>query len=220
MAEALAAVEGGFADPVFDAQAVFRALMGAFAEPGTVADFGARVSPPAPLVPAAAAILAALADGDTPVWMADAHGGAAAARWLRFQTGATVTADPAAAAFALLAEGDDPAGWSRFPRGTPDYPDRSATLLLPVGAFSGGTPLVLAGPGIATERTVAPAGLPAGFAEALAENRAGFPLGVDAVLVCGTAALALPRSTRVRAHRADERGVSDLARVVTRAWEA
>ncbi len=203
MADALAAVEGGFADPVFDAQAVFRALMGAFAEPGTIADLGARVSPPLPLVPAAAAILAALADADTPVWMADPRGGGAAARWLRFQTGATVTDDPAAAAFALLAEGDDPAGWSRFPRGTPEFPDRSATLLLPVGAFSGGMPLALTGPGIATERTVAPAGLPAGFVAALAENRAGFPLGVDVVLVRGTAALALPRSTRIRAHRAE-----------------
>ncbi len=193
------AVEGGFAAPVFDAQAVFRALMGAFAEPGTVAELGPRASAPPPLVPAAAAILAALADADTPVWMAEPRGGgAAAARWIRFQTGAPVTADPAAAAFALLAEGDDPAGWSRFPRGTPEYPDRSATLILPVGTLAGGAPLILAGPGIATERTIAPAGLPAGFVEALAENRTGFPLGLDLVLVHGTAALALPRSTRIR----------------------
>ena len=198
-APATATVEGGLADPVFDAQAIFRLLMGAMAEPGTVADLGARVAAPAPLVPAAAAILAALADGDTPVWMAEPAGaGESAARWLRFQTGAPVTADPAAAAFALLPEGDDPTGWSHFPRGTPDYPDRSATLLLPVRSLAGGEALVLAGPGIAAERRIAPAGLPDGFVAALAENRAGFPLGFDLVLVCGTAALALPRSTRVR----------------------
>ena len=199
MALDLTAVEGSLADPVFDAQAIFRALMGAFAEPGTVVDFGMRVTAPSPLVPAAAAILAALADGDTPVWMADPHrDGEAAARWLRFQTGAPVTADPAAAAFAVLPQGHDPAGWTRFPRGTPDYPDRSATLFLPVRAFAGGAPLVLAGPGIATERAVAPAGLPTGFVAALTANRAGFPRGVDLILVCGTAALALPRTTRVR----------------------
>ena len=198
-APATAAVEGGLADPVFDGQAIFRALMGAMAEPGTVADLGARVAAPAPLVPAAAAVLAALADGDTPVFLAEPEGmGEAAARWLRFQTGAPVTADPARAAFAVLPEGDDPAGWTRFPRGLAEYPDRSATLLLPVRALEGGAPLVLAGPGIAGERPVAPWGLPEGFAAAMADNRAAFPLGFDLVLVCGTAVLALPRSTRIR----------------------
>lgn len=199
MAQHLTTVEGGFADPVFDGQAIFRALMEAFAEPGTVADLGSRVSAPAPLVPAAAAVLAALADGDTPVWMAEPQGdGEAAALWLRFQTGAPVTDDPAPAAFALLRAGDDPWGWRRFSRGTPEFPDRAATLLLPVAAFDGGPPLALAGPGIATERSVAPLGLPSGFVEAWAENRAGFPLGFDLVLVCGTAAIALPRTTRIR----------------------
>jgi alpha-D-ribose 1-methylphosphonate 5-triphosphate synthase subunit PhnH len=190
------AVEGGLRDPVYDAQAIFRALMKAFAEPGTVADFGSRVSAPAPLEPAAAAILAALADGDTPVWMVEPEG--AAARWLRFQTSAPVTTDAAQARFAVLPEGDDPARWGEFPMGTPDYPDRSATLLLPVRSFSGGASLVLTGPGIETERRVAPAGLPAGFLPALERNRAAFPLGLDLVLVCGTAALALPRTTRIR----------------------
>ena len=196
---ATTAVEGGLADPVFDAQAIFRLLMGAMAEPGTVADLGARVAAPAPLVPAAAALMATLADGDTPLFLpAPTGAGEAAALWLRFQTGAPVTDEPATAHFALLAEGDDPAGWARFRRGTPDYPDRSATLLLPVRSLHGGDALVLAGPGIAAERRVAPLGLPGGFVAAMARNRAGFPLGFDLVLVCGTAILALPRSTRIR----------------------
>ena len=193
------AVEGGLADPVFGAQAIFRSLMGAFAEPGTAAEFGPLVSAPAPLVPAAAALLAALADGDTPIWMADPEGaGRAAARWLRFQTGAPLAADPASACFALLSEGDDPAGWGRFAPGTPDYPDRAATLILPVRALAGGPPLHLAGPGIETSRHIAPAGLPTAFLPAMEANRARFPLGFDLVLVAGTAALALPRTTRIR----------------------
>ncbi len=193
------AVEGGLADPVFGAQAIFRSLMEAFAEPGTVAEFGPLVSAPAPLVPAAAALLAALADGDTPIWMADLDGaGRPAARWLRFQTSAPIAADPASACFALLPEGHDPAGWGGFPLGTPDYPDRAATLILPVRAFAGGPPLHLTGPGIETVRQVAPADLPAGFLPVMELNRARFPLGFDLVLVAGTAALALPRSTRIR----------------------
>ena len=199
MESAAIAVEGGLADPVFDAQAIFRAVMEAFAEPGTVADLGSRVSAPAPLVPAAAAVLAALADGDTPVWLDDPDGaGRAAAAWLRFQTGAPLATDPAAATFVVLPEGADPASWDRFALGTPDYPDRSATLLLPVRALAGGYPLVLTGPGIETSRRIAPDGLPGGFVAAREANRARFPLGQDLVLVCGTALVALPRTTVIR----------------------
>ena len=199
MAHAVAAVEGGFVDPVFDAQAIFRRLMQALAEPGTMAHFGRRVTAPASLVPAAAAILAALADGDTPVWLPDPTAlDEAAAQWLRFQTGAPVTSDRAEATFAVLAQGHDSAAWTHFAIGTPDYPDRSATLLLPVRSLSGGVPLVLKGPGIETERTVAPAGLPAGFVAAMAENQSRFPLGFDVVLVSGAEAIGLPRTTHIR----------------------
>ncbi len=98
----------------------------------------------------------------------------------------------------MLPQGHDPAAWTRFPLGTPAYPDRSATLLLAVRSLAGGAPLVLTGPGIETERLIAPAGLPAGFLPAMAENRSGFPLGFDLVLVAGTQALALPRTTAIR----------------------
>ncbi len=199
MAAAVGAVEGGFVDPVFDAQAIFRSLMQALAEPGTIADLGTRVTAPASLVPAGAAILAALADGDTPVWLPDPTGvDEAAALWLRFQTGAPIATDPAQATFAVLPQGHDPAAWTRFAFGTPAYPDRSATLLLPVRSLAGGAPLVLTGPGIQTERTIAPAGLPVGFVSAMAENQSRFPLGFDLVLVSGTKALALPRTTHIR----------------------
>ena len=84
--------------------------MNGFAEPGTIAELGSRVVAPAPLAPAAAAILAALADADTPVWLEDPAGTyEAAARWLRFQTAAPITSDPAAAVFAVLPAGADPA---------------------------------------------------------------------------------------------------------------
>jgi alpha-D-ribose 1-methylphosphonate 5-triphosphate synthase subunit PhnH len=97
----------------------------------------------------------------------------------------------------VLTAGSPVEGWVLFPAGSSSYPDRSATLILPVAALRGGAPLVLRGPGIETEALLAPAGLPAGFLDAMAANRAAFPLGFDLVLVCGGDVAALPRTTRI-----------------------
>jgi alpha-D-ribose 1-methylphosphonate 5-triphosphate synthase subunit PhnH len=189
--------EGGFPDPVMNSQSVFRRVMDAFAQPGTLADLGGFVSPPAPLSQAAAAILLTLADYDTPVWFEKPDNNDDAIGWLSFHTGAPRIVDPARASFAVLEHASPVEAWAAFPVGTSDYPDRSATLLLPVESLSGGPRLKLTGPGIETERFIAPAGLPEGFVAAMAKNRAAFPLGLDVVLACGGEAIALPRTTRI-----------------------
>ena len=97
------AVEGGFADPVFDAQAVFAQLLQAMSRPGTIVDFGKRCTPPAPLSPAQGAILGALADADTPVFVEG--GNDALVAWLGFQTGARL-AEPQEARFAVVGRFD------------------------------------------------------------------------------------------------------------------
>jgi len=188
--------EGGFAQPVFGAQSAFRLLMDAMASPGRVVDLGTEARGPAPLDNAAATVLAALADYDTPVWFEDEASGDAAA-WLGFHTGAMRVFDPSACVFAVLAAGSPVESWATFPLGSSAYPDRAATLILPVAAFQGGDPLVLRGPGIEAEAMLAPAGLPAGFVAAMATNRAAFPLGFDLLLVCGSEIAALPRTTRI-----------------------
>jgi alpha-D-ribose 1-methylphosphonate 5-triphosphate synthase subunit PhnH len=193
------AVLGGFHDPVFGSQAVFAAVMNAFANPGTIAALDPRIDAPAPLAPAAAAIVAALADGDTPVYLDERLREAPGlVGWIAFHTGARLTADAAACAFAILGGGPCPALPEGFAIGTAEHPDRSATLLVTVSALDGGTPLVLSGPGIDGERRIAPRGLPDGFTTAWARNNALFPRGVDVLLVCGAAATALPRTTQIR----------------------
>lgn len=189
-------VSGGFQKPVRDAQRAFRGIMKAFAEPGTIVDLAGLVEAPPSLPPAAAALLATLADGDAAVFLDGSDANGLAASWIAFQTGASI-AEARAAAFVVLPPGSGPAGWSRFSIGTDAYPDRSATLLLPVEALDGGSPLVLSGPGIEAKRVVAPRGLPAGFLSARAANRALFPRGHDLVLVARDALMALPRSTRI-----------------------
>ncbi len=191
-----AAVSGGFRDPILGSQAAFRRIMDAFARPGTVAHLGSFVSAPAPLGAAAAAVLATLADAEAPVFLEGA-GMTEPARWIGFQTGAAIVDDPADAAFAVLSPGSGPDGWTRFPIGTDAYPDRAATLILPVEALEGGAVLELTGPGIETTARIAPRGLPHGFVTARAANRALFPRGHDLVLAAGDHCLVLPRTTHV-----------------------
>lgn len=189
-------LEGGFADPVFDAQATFRTIMDAMARPGTLGTFAPIVSPPRPMGLAMGAIASALIDVDTPFWLdatLDADG--AIRNWLAFHTGASAT-QRAAASFALVGDASalDLAG---FALGSQEYPDRSATVLVEVPDLHGGQPLTLQGPGIDQRIVVSPQGLPADFAAQWAGNTGLFPRGVDLILTCGSDIICLPRSTRL-----------------------
>jgi alpha-D-ribose 1-methylphosphonate 5-triphosphate synthase subunit PhnH len=189
-------LDGGFTAPVFQSQATFRLVMDAMAQPGRIVDVGQAVQAPAPLEPAAAAFLATLADYDTPIWFEDSSADAAVS-WLTFHTGAAVANDPSTATFAILSRSSPVGGWLNFAMGSLSYPDRSATLLLPVESLRDGTPLTIRGPGIETVATIAPRGLQDGFTETMAINAARYPLGFDLLLISGSELLALPRTTRL-----------------------
>ncbi|MDW6025561.1 phosphonate C-P lyase system protein PhnH [Mesorhizobium sp. BAC0120] len=130
-------IEGGFANPVFDAQAVFKAVMDAMARPGTVMPVKALASPPEPLSATAAAVALTLCDHDTPLWL-DSQLAASAAvySWLGFHTGAPLVEVPAQAAFALAASPGRLPPLGNFGRGSQEYPDRSTTIVLQVDALS------------------------------------------------------------------------------------
>lgn len=183
------ALTGGFADPPVQAARAFRAVMEALARPGTIATL-AGAAPPAPASAAAGALLLTLADGTTPVWLAPSHEGGRLAAWLAFHAGARLAAAPEDAAFALGTWDALAPVLHRLPAGSPDYPDRSATLIVELPALAPqGTRLT--GPGI-REAAHLPLPDPAAFAA----NHARFPLGFDAFLTCGDRLAGLPRSTR------------------------
>ncbi len=187
-----AALEGGFAEPAVDAAHVFRAALQAMARPGTVHRVaGAR--PPAPLSPAAGALALTLADHDTGLWLAGSLDTAAVRDWLTFHTGAPFV-PPGAAGFAFGRWDELPL--DALPSGTPEYPDRSATLVVEVDELATDGPRAhrLTGPGIARE---AWATVPDPQAARLI--RARYPLGLDLLLTCGDRLAALPRTTRVEA---------------------
>lgn len=198
MSLASIAIEGGFRNPAFDAQSVFRALMQAMAEPGTVARDLGLTRPPAPLTPEAAAVALTSCDQDTPIWLDAPLAAEEAVRaWLAFHTGAPLTATPSEAHFAFCAEPENLIGLENFAQGSQEYPDRSATLILQVKSLSGGPELLLEGPGIETQRTLAPHPMPRHFTRQWAQNRARFPRGIDLVLVSREGMAALPRTTRI-----------------------
>ncbi|QYK43592.1 MAG: phosphonate C-P lyase system protein PhnH [Paracoccaceae bacterium] len=185
-----ATLGGGFADPPHEAARAFRAAMEAMARPGRI-ERVAGALPPAPLSVAAGVLLLTLADPTTPVHLAPSHDTDEMRGWIAFHTGAPMAA-PGQAVFAVgrLAALGAP---ERFPLGTPEYPDRSVTLIIEVDQLEP-RGARLTGPGIRDHAWLSLPD-PAPFAM----NRSRFPLGFDAFLTCGDRLAAVPRSTRVEA---------------------
>lgn len=189
---------GGFPEPVFAAQAVFRVVMDCMARPGTIGRIPAGARPPQPLEAAAGAVALTLCDHDTSVWLTPQLAKSKLPGWLSFHTGATVTSEKQDASFAFIEKGGVVPGLGVFSQGTQEYPDRSTTIVIEIDSFEGGRPLVLTGPGIRNEVRIAPKGLPEAFLSLAQANRALFPRGVDLILVAGDAVVCLPRTTIIR----------------------
>jgi len=181
-------LSGGFADPAVQSAYAFRSVMEAMARPGTLHDI-AGAEPPAPLSPAAGAVLLTLCDTETPVCLAGAADCDAVRAWLAFHTGAPQTG-PSHCVFAV-GTWEALAPLSSYPIGTSDYPDRSSTLIVerPELVASG---MTLSGPGIKENAALS---LPE--TQAFATNRGLFPLGLDFIFTSGSQLAALPRTTEV-----------------------
>jgi alpha-D-ribose 1-methylphosphonate 5-triphosphate synthase subunit PhnH len=201
-----------FPEPALASQATFRALLDAFARPGSIMPVAPAKNPPPPLSGTVAALALTLLDYETPVWLdPKLAASAAVADWIRLHTGARLAASPDAAAFALIADPEHAPAFDTFPRGTAEYPDRSATLVLQVARLEvarleverpgAGQQLSLSGPGISGTQALAAAPLPVDFITRWAENRALFPCGIDLILAAPDAIAALPRSVTIATER-------------------
>ncbi|NPT45043.1 phosphonate C-P lyase system protein PhnH [Paraburkholderia sp. 1N] len=195
---ALSTLTPGFVDPVHDTQAVFRTLLDALSRPGTIG----VVENGLPEVRATRAELAAFAalltlcDYATPVWLAQPDTALGSA--LRFHTGAPLVDEPGQAAFAYIHDASAMPALDSFPLGEAESPEHSVTLLIRVEALTGGTPVVLSGPGIQHTTTIAPVGLPEHFWRERAALAPLFPCGIDCYLVCGSTLIGLPRTTQAK----------------------
>lgn len=180
---------GGFDTPPVQSAQAFRGIMEALARPGSVQALSGA-TPPAPVSTAGGAVLLTLCDTETPVFLAGAIDTPDLRAWIAFHTGAPICG-PEQAVFALGRWADlMPLG--QFPIGTPEYPDRSATLIVEMDDTAS-TDATLTGPGI---KEAASLNLPE--INAFQENHRLFPLGLDFFFTRGAEISALPRSTEVR----------------------
>lgn len=187
----------GFADAVFDSQACFRAVLDALARPGEIRTMTVPLTAPAPLSPAATALALTLFDQDTAVWLDAGACSGDVQGFLAFHCGCPLVDETERAAFALISAPGAMPSLHGFAIGEDRYPETSATLVIDVPGLTGGPAVTLSGPGIATQASAAPTGLPERFWQQMAANRALFPLGVDVILAAGTEVLGLPRTVKV-----------------------
>lgn len=184
------ALRGGFSDAPIEAARTFRAALDAISRPGRI-NTVAGVQPPAPLSIAAGALILALCDGETPICLRGQHDTRGVSDWITFHANAPiVTAAQAQFAIGTL---DALAPLDVYACGTPEYPDRSATLIveMPVLQANGAR---LTGPGI---KSAAYLSLPGDAA--FVTNRLRYPLGLDFFLCSGNKLAGLPRTTVIEA---------------------
>jgi alpha-D-ribose 1-methylphosphonate 5-triphosphate synthase subunit PhnH len=181
----------GFADPVTEAQACFRAILDAIAHPGRIQTIHG-VSAPAPLCGAAGAVLLTLVDHETPLWLdPDA---AASRAWIAFHTGAPAESLERSM-FAMALSLPD---LTTLPNGTDETPETAATIILQVKALNTGRKFILAGPGLREPTDLLADGLPSDFEAIWQRNHALFPRGIDLILCAGSQLTALPRGVTVK----------------------
>lgn len=194
----LSAIGRGFEDLALDSQAVFRQVLSAISSPGEIHATSADVESPDGLHPAAAAVLLALLDQDTRLWLSPAFARGVAGTYLRFHTGCVLTDNPLAADF-VLARPDELPRLSDLSLGSEEYPERSATVVLQVDGLSKDDGWCLSGPGIDGQAMLKVSGLDATFLPGWRESQLHFPRGVDLIFTSVDRLAAMPRTTRAEA---------------------
>ncbi|QRM32552.1 phosphonate C-P lyase system protein PhnH [Microvirga sp. VF16] len=187
----------GFNDPIFDAQAVFRAAMISTAYPGRVVSLTTEIDGPLPFCKATAALSLTLMDFETPVWIDGQSRSDEATAWLRFHCGLPLTPDTATATYAVVTDPENMPSLADFHQGDIEYPERSTTLIIQVPSLTDGPTMRWTGPGINGSIITAIAGLPSWFWSLWDLNSELYPRGIDVIFTCGNMMVGLPRTILV-----------------------
>jgi alpha-D-ribose 1-methylphosphonate 5-triphosphate synthase subunit PhnH len=124
----------GFSNPVLDSQTVFRAALQALSNPGRLTEVFCDAEIPALAYRPAAALLLAVLDADTTLWVSESLRESVAPHWLAFHTGCQIVSNPSDAQFAWISHYDCLPEAKLFAQGSAEYPDQSTSCVyeLPV----------------------------------------------------------------------------------------
>ena len=185
----------GFVSDIFDSQAIFRKLLTAMANPGTLMNIGMDMTCPDPLHPASGAVLLTLMDFETPLW-SDIESFSEGVQWLRFHTNAPNVRLKQHSLFALCTDVDTLEDPGLFNPGTIESPDASTTLIVQTKGISDAGRIRLSGPGIKAPKFLHLNGIPDEFIKHRSKLCLSYPLGVDMIFVHDRTLTALPRTTQ------------------------
>jgi len=186
-----------FPENALRSAAAFRVLLDCMARPGRIGSLG-DISTTVPLFDATFCLIRTLVDVRAPIYLTEPLCEPQVVEAIRFDTGATILSSPADAVFVICLPDEAERLLPYLACGTPDYPDRSTTLVIQCPALSGANGVSLSGPGIEREALLEAQGLPQGFWRKLdSTNRQLYPMGTDVFLTAPGKVAAIPRSTHV-----------------------
>ena len=181
-------LEGGFSNAPQQSAQASRKIMNVMARPGIIEELSIA-KPPAPLSAAAGTLLLTLCDAQTPVYLAGKYDCQPVRDWVTFHCNAPI-GDAQNCMFAIGAW-EELKPLDLYPLGNPEYPDRSATLIVEHDKLTN-EGYDLQGPGIKDKHQLS---LPE--TEAFQKNALLFPQGLDFYFTCEDKIAALPRTTKV-----------------------
>ncbi len=189
-------MQKGLTSEVFDSQEVFRALLIAMANPGTIIRPDIELNTPGAIHKAAGAILLTLLDFETPFWF-DLDKDAEDIKWIRFHTGAPYTFSPKNALFALITDQETQNKPAKFNPGTIEDPHESTTLIIQTRGIDTKGGMRLTGPGIERESFVRLNGINQELLHQRSEVVHEYPFGIDMIFVWEDTFLAIPRTSHL-----------------------
>ena len=186
----------GFSNPILDSQAVYSTLMSAMSEPAKVFELNKYCDGPQGLYPTTAAIALTLFDNDTKIFHTSSLDDAQ--DWVRFHCSAPSTQQEHNADYAIVSKASHVLDFSKLAIGTPEYPERSTTLIFEVESLEDGACFEARGPGIENIHLFSVKGIHEECEEVVTNNHGLFLQGLDCILVSSTSILCLPRTTKLR----------------------
>jgi alpha-D-ribose 1-methylphosphonate 5-triphosphate synthase subunit PhnH len=181
----------------------FRSILACFAKPAVPASIATTTNAPLPLLPSTACLVLTLFDYQTPVWLSAALNTDAVRKFIRFHTGAAITANVGEASFAIMTMDEANVDWPDFNLGTHEYPDRSTSVIVQVQSFTGYPAVEVSGPGLKDPVSFQLEAANADFWKRMQDNACLFPIGVDFVFSSPQQLAVLPRSSRIRFGESD-----------------